>query len=72
MKIIKKGKKLKPNVYRQVCPHCGCIFEYNDSDTYADYIDTLKQIEEIGYVDESKNNKVNCPCCRKEIIIKDI
>lgn len=49
VKIIEKGTKETP-VYRRTCPECGCVFEYN-------YSDTIRSGWSGGY------QEVKCPQC---------
>ena len=70
--ILKRGRKKKEQTYYTECPNCGCRFTYTDSDTWVDYMNGVKQIMLNGYIDDSKNDKVTCPCCREPVIIKDI
>lgn len=74
--IVRKGKELSPT-YEKQCPHCECIFTYQDSDTdeeptgkyYTDYKDSSLKLGEN--IKEEIAVYVRCPWCRKRIHVKE-
>ena len=51
MKIIKMGNMSN---YKNICPYCGCEYEYDNNDIFT------------GYNLTSSYRYVICPCCHKE------
>ena len=60
MEIIKHGKTYDAP-QGKVCLNCGCVFTYVEKDIERNWAG----INEINYT------YINCPECRKTIIIKD-
>ena len=71
MKIIKKGHVPNPT-YRVTCPTCGCIFKVRENELQANFLDCVRQVEQTGCCSDTIKNLTTCPCCRHDIIVKDI
>ena len=68
MKIIKHGNVIKT----QECYHCGCVFEYDLTDTQEETRTTRKNVGIL--LPRYQNVKydihyVYCPDCRKKIYV---
>lgn len=77
IKIISKGKDLNNPTYEQCCPHCTCMFTYQNEDTVNEPTSRyFKDFEDYFFkMDDCDRQEIavyiDCPWCHRRIHIMD-